>query len=242
MKKLLSIVCILTIVFSCVGSCFLIVNAEEAATVTEYITNGSFDDGNTGWTVPYGDWSVLTDSSTGNKMVKIAPYACNLRQLDIELPAGTYELSFRAKSDNADYTSEILVDYANDVNVQVLSKTFDIKSAGFSDYTFVFTVETAGKYNVKIGKNGGDPQNKYIDDVSLVEYIEPEVEVIDEFVTNGSFDNGNTGWTVPYNEGKWGVITDSQNSMMKIQAYQSNLRQLDIELPTGKYVLSFKIQ
>ena len=214
----------------------------EVETTDEFITNGSFDDGANGWTVPYGDWSVITDSSTGNKMVKIVPYACNLRQLDIELPAGTYVLSFSAKSDNADYTSEVLVDYANDTNIAVLSTTFDIKSSGFNTYTFVFVVETAGKYNVKIGKNGKDPENKYIDNVSLVNYIEPEVETTDEFITNGSFDNGNNAWMVPYNEGMWGVITDSTsgNSMMKIQAYQSNLRQLDIELPVGKYVLSFK--
>ena len=206
----------------------------EISEPTEYITNGSFDNDGDGWAVPYGDWSVITDSSTGDKMVKITPYACNLRQLDIELPAGKYVLSFEAKSDNADYTSEVLVDYVNDTNVKVLSTTFDIKSAGFITYTFEFVVETAGKYNVKIGKNGGDPQNKYIDNVSLTECIEPE-----EFITNGSFDDGTNGWTVPY--GDWSIITDSStgDKMVKITPYACNLRQLDIELPAGTYELSF---
>ena len=239
-KKLLSLICVLAVVMGCFSAIPVTVNAEETQAVTEYVPNGTFDNGKNGWTTRYGESysSVLTDN--GNNFLKLNAYYGGFYKYDIQLPGGKiYKLNFRAKADASHSTFLKLYHFFEDgSNEVIIDETIKLET-GFKTYSFAFQVDAdnAGTYGFAFGDFSGkgyDSSIQYLDNISIVEINSKQ------YVPNGTFDNSKDGWTTRYGEDKSQILTDNGNKFIKIAPYYGGFYRADIVLPAGKtYELSF---
>lgn len=148
----------------------------EKAYGDEYVLNGDFSDGKTGW-LDYGAKNTIqVDPDNGNKMLRAAIQADFALQL-MTLPVGTYELSFRViafDSDSANVVSYISL-YNNTEAAFVFRDTeYALNTGSFTTVTIPFEITTAGQCTLRVGPTGlnrarwGDMFGKLFDDFSII--------------------------------------------------------------------------
>jgi hypothetical protein len=187
------------------------------------LTNGDFENGNNSWIVGVDDNSpapVVTDAGNTYYSVNVTnpnpnePYLVNLSQ-KLEIVQGTnYLLTFDAWSDvNRSIIAGVGLsggNFANDSKSQNITTTrttytLSLSSAGFgaADARVLFDLNgEAGMVN--------------IDNVSLIVDI-------DNLVTNGDFENGNTSWIVGVDDNSPApVVTDAGNTYYSVNVTNAN--------------------
>ncbi len=201
----------------------------------EIISNGSFDEGTTGWTggmmMPEGDNNVLVNivSAAGD------PWSVNASQV-LPLDASTnYTLTFRAKATQArNIVAGIGLNaqpFSNDVETVALTtewQTFTLQLSTLDDQGNAFS-DVAARVLFDMGAEVGDVT---LDDVSLVKS--------NQLIVNGGFDFGTNEWN-----GGNTVDEDGNNVFFATVAtagdsFSVNLSQVISLIPDRTYTVSFR--
>lgn len=219
----------------------LYVVESETYRLTNLITNGSFENGTTGWGADDNDSITTEDRISGTKAVKIistGAYCWLPTSVGISLPPGHigYISGYCKRSDNYPVrigfynpaTNHELLKVYDDFGLEWTKLSYLVKNI-YTDTTFLgMLYATAGSYQegvfalwddviaVDLTETfgaGNEPTKEWCDThLSYFDgtiYISKDGYIANNLITNGSFEDGLTGWSAPTSEVSFATTADS---------------------------------
>jgi len=167
----------------------------------ELLSNGSFEDDMTNWTVLNGSANAevtAAESYCGSKSLKVTgsggnPWSVQIAADAVELTVGTqYELGFWAKAAGEEGYFRISASKYDGQGSDFLYTPNFALTTSWAYYSVVFEAKTTATGDVNIVIDAGaTTQTLYIDAISLKEYIAPT-----SLYANGGFEDDLSNWTI----------------------------------------------
>jgi hypothetical protein len=200
---------------------------EDKLYLDNLVDNGDFSNGTTGWDTSDGNITIVN----GQLVINATPTDKSAYQQITLKPNTTYKVSIQLLTDGS-YLYAYPQHNSNANNISGFPLKNTTSSGSVVNHSTILTTTGTGQLRLRLYTTNGDTGT--FDNVSVQ-------EVVENLVTNGTFDNGTTGWfTTGSGVGTWSVSSGgvSQSGQTAFSAYLNT----PLHLVIGKtYTLSFDI-